>query len=157
MKWPGFTTALRRGLVAGAAGTTAIEVATYLDMALRDRPSSTLPKRAAGEIARRAGLELTENRAAASGALLGYADGLFAGVVYGLLRSVAPVPVVIGALALAAGTLVMSEGGATRLGVTDWAKWNAGEWIEDILPRLVYGSITALAMDILAQASERTA
>lgn len=32
------------GLAAGAAGTTALNAVTYLDMALRGRPASTTPE-----------------------------------------------------------------------------------------------------------------
>ena len=46
---------LVRGAVAGAAGTTALNAATYLDMALRARPASETPQHAVDEIARRSG------------------------------------------------------------------------------------------------------
>ena len=34
-----------RGAAAGAAGTTALNVVTYLDMAIRGRPASDTPER----------------------------------------------------------------------------------------------------------------
>ena len=34
-----------RGAAAGAAGTTALNVVTYLDMAVRGRPASSTPER----------------------------------------------------------------------------------------------------------------
>lgn len=143
-----------RGLLAGAAGTAAIEITTYLDMAIRDRPASSLPKETAKAIASRAGVSLDENRSVASGGLLGYVDGLLAGATYGILRSAFDrMPWTVGALGLAAATLVMSEGTATRLGTTDWTTWSAAQWAEDIVPRLVYGSVTALAMESLANDS----
>lgn len=36
--------AVTRGLVAGAAGTTALNAVTYLDMAIRGRPASDTPQ-----------------------------------------------------------------------------------------------------------------
>ena len=46
------------GLVAGAAGTVALNVATYADMSLRGRASSSVPAKTAGKIAARAGVDL---------------------------------------------------------------------------------------------------
>lgn len=50
---------LRAGLVAGAAGTLALEAATYLDMAVTGRPRSDIPDQAAGQLARALHLDLT--------------------------------------------------------------------------------------------------
>lgn len=46
---------LLRGAAAGAAGTTALNAVTYLDMAWRGRSSSTTPQQAVEELANRAG------------------------------------------------------------------------------------------------------
>ena len=46
------------GIVAGAAGTVAINIATYVDMLVRGRPASTLPAKVAGKIADEIGLPL---------------------------------------------------------------------------------------------------
>lgn len=146
--------ALYSGLVAGAAGTAALNAFTYLDMALRGRPGSDVPARSAERIAESLGLALGPNRTRAAGALLGYADGLAAGAAYGLLRSALRVPWTVGALGLAAATLAIGEGSATRLGATDWSQWSASQWVEDVLPRLVYGTVTALAMELLAAHKE---
>jgi hypothetical protein len=86
---------LGHGLIAGAVGTFALDVATYLDIALHGRPASSAPRRAAEELARRAGVSLGEgevaaNRAEGAGALLGYATGLAGGVVYGMVRPTGP-------------------------------------------------------------------
>jgi hypothetical protein len=83
---------LRAGVIAGAAGTTALNVVTYLDMALRARPASELPAKAAGEVTGRAGIELGtgkagESRRDAIGALLGYATGLGVGALYALVTA----------------------------------------------------------------------
>ncbi len=72
---------LALGLVAGAAGTAALNVVTYLDMALRGRAVSTMPAQAASRLAGAACVPLgqdesRDNRAEGVGALLGYATGL---------------------------------------------------------------------------------
>ena len=84
------------GLVAGAAGTVALNVATYADMAIRGRPASGVPSQMAGILAERAGIDLSggrgeaakeqaEHRKSGAGALLGYGSGLGVGAAYGLL------------------------------------------------------------------------
>ncbi len=49
---------LTDGLIAGAVGTTALNIATYLDMTARARPASQTPERSAGKVARIAHLSL---------------------------------------------------------------------------------------------------
>lgn len=49
---------LADGLVAGAAGTTALNAATYLDMAMRGRGTSEMLEKAVEELAHRAGQEI---------------------------------------------------------------------------------------------------
>ena len=87
-----------KGLLAGAAGTVALDIASYADMALRGRSSSNAPAKMVSTIASMVHLPLSsqgvgaqdqtaQNRASGLGALLGYINGLGTGVVYGLLRS----------------------------------------------------------------------
>jgi hypothetical protein len=73
------------GLLAGAAGTTALNAATYADMALRGRPPSQVPE----QVVDRLGLPLGEgaaasNRRQAVAALLGIGVGVGVGAAYGL-------------------------------------------------------------------------
>ncbi|MCP9968874.1 hypothetical protein LUX57_29935 [Actinomadura madurae] len=42
---------LTRGLAAGAAGTTALNLVTYLDMAVRGRPASSTPEQSVERLA----------------------------------------------------------------------------------------------------------
>src|SRR5438270_564056 len=51
-----------RGLLAGAAGTVALNVATYMDMAVRARPSSAVPAKVAASLAEGAGIDLAAER-----------------------------------------------------------------------------------------------
>ncbi len=119
------------GTAAGAVGTVALNVATYADMALRGRPASSVPAQVVGELAEKAGLDLsgddetTQNRKSGLGALSGYAVGLGVGSAYGIVRphlgdvSETRAGVVLGLAAMAG-----SDVPATALGVTNPVKWS---------------------------------
>ena len=154
------------GAIAGAAGTTVLDAATYADMAIRGRPSSSLPERMVEELARRAGLtelakpqqELSEserNRRIGLGGLLGYLDGIGSGVLFGVLRATAikNVSWCWAGIGLGVLTMVLSEGTATALGQTDPRTWSVSDWIADIVPRSLYGWTTAISFDCLADGS----
>jgi len=152
------------GVVAGAAGTVALNIAAYLDMLARGRPPSKLPAQLALKIADEVGLpldfdlggELTEtdeqsavdNRTEALGALLGYASGLGIGTAYGILRLVVPRPpawlagAAMGSLAMAA-----ADYPAARLALTDPRSWSGADWMADVVPQMVYGVTTALVFE----------
>src|SRR3954468_6968729 len=82
-----------RGAAAGAAGTTALDIVTYLDMAVRGRPASSTPEntveKLAGELhATIPGDEQTRpNRLSGLGALTGLVAGVGIGVLVGLARA----------------------------------------------------------------------
>src|SRR5438270_9196397 len=87
-----------RGVVAGAMGTAALNIATYADMAIRGRPSSNAPSQMISTLANTLHLPLSaqgdntndqaaQNRESGLGALLGFVNGLGMGAAYGLLRS----------------------------------------------------------------------
>jgi hypothetical protein len=148
------------GLAAGAIGTVALNVATYLDMLARGRPPSDLPANVAGEIVERAGIaegvverraeQHTYSRLTGAGALLGYASGLGLGGAYGIVRPHArwvPLPAAGALLGLAA--MASSDIPATTLGVTDPREWGAAGWLSDIVPHAAYGIVTALAFEAL--------
>ncbi|MGH8861488.1 MAG: hypothetical protein ACRDVG_09695, partial [Jatrophihabitantaceae bacterium] len=81
--------ALIRGALAGAAGTTALNAATYVDMAARGRPSSQTPQHAVEIIADKARRpipgddEQRANRLTGLGSLTGIATGVGVGAVAG--------------------------------------------------------------------------
>ena len=140
------------GAASGAAGTAALNALTYVDMAVRDRAPSDLPARMADVLAKKAGIELqSKNRRDAFGALLGYADGFFAGALLGLVRPalprVSPAAVAVG---LTAFTMLLSEGTATRFGQTDPAQWSAADWTTDIAFRMAYGLVACAVFDSIA-------
>lgn len=141
---------LLAGIAAGAAGTTALNAVTYLDMATRARPASTTPDDTVRKVQQLTGIGLgaseedAANRRSALGALLGIASGLATGAVYGLLRPrLRRVP--LGVLGVGAGLTanVGTTGPMAALGVTDPRSWPAASWASDLIPHLAYGLATA--------------
>jgi len=159
------------GIVAGAAGVTALNVTSYLDMLVRGRPASDLPARVAGKLADEMGLpldfdvsggegaasdesdedgapETLGNRQEALGALLGMAKGVGIGVLYGVIRLIIPRPpawlagAALGSLAMAA-----SDYPVARLGLTEPRDWSASDWAAEVLPHMCFGVVTALAFE----------
>ncbi len=142
------------GTAAGAVGTVALNVTTYADMALRGRPSSSVPSQVAGKLAGKVGIDLSgedetaQNRKSGLGALSGYAVGLGIGSGYGLVRPLlgdVSVPGAGAVLGLAA--MAGSDVPATALGITDPSEWSSSSWASDIVPHLAYGLITAVAYE----------
>jgi hypothetical protein len=149
------------GIAAGAVGTIALDVVSYLDMVVRARPASSTPAEVAGALAERAGVELAAggndsesagNRRSGLGALFGYGVGLGVGTAYGLLRSLLPASRRPWAPAVGLGLAAMaaSDLPATALGVTDPRTWGAAGWASDLLPHLAYGVATATVYEALA-------
>jgi hypothetical protein len=147
------TGAVGRGLLAGAVGTTVLNAVTYLDMAVRGRPASTVPGQVVEVGLARAGLRLAgsgdtyDSRLEGAAAIVGIATGTGVGVLGSLARAsgvrLSPVTgsVVTGGLAMAA-----SDGSAALLGVTDPRTWTAADWASDVVPHLAYGVATRAAL-----------
>ncbi|MFD0690664.1 hypothetical protein [Actinomadura fibrosa] len=143
---------LIRGMVAGAAGTTALNAATYLDMALRGRPASSTPEQSVERLAGAAGVDLgegeeAENRKAGLGPLLGLATGIGAAACYALLVP-GRLPRPVAALALTGLAMAGSSAPMTLLGLTDPREWSASDWLSDAIPHLAYGVVAAAALDM---------
>ena len=152
------TQRLVTGLIAGAAGTVALDVTTYADMALRGRAPSSAPSdlvkhfAQAWDVGALAGDDdATANRRSGTGALLGYVNGLGTGVLYGAARAVLgrrlPVPVaglVLGALAMA-----ISDVPLIRLGLTDPKAWGTSGWAADVIPHAIYGLTVAATYEAI--------
>lgn len=150
---------LLTGIAAGAAGTTALNAVSFLDMAVRARPASSTPSETVRKTERLLGVNLPEedqdgataaNRRSALGALLGIASGLSVGALYGLVA-----PYVDGApvIVLGAGAGVVANVGTTGpmvvLGVTDPRTWPPSSWLADLIPHLAYGLTTAAAWNLM--------
>jgi hypothetical protein len=145
---------LLRGAVAGAAGSTALNAVTYVDMAVRGRGASSTPEDTVEKLAATAHVsipgegETRENRKQGLGPLMGLVAGVGVGVLGGLARasgyrSATPVGITLTTL----GVLVAANGPMTALGVTDPRTWSATDWISDLVPHLVYGVVVKTTMD----------
>ncbi len=143
-----------RGAAAGAAGTTALNAVTYLDMTVRGRGTSSTPEDTVERLAAKAHVpipgqgETRQNRVQGLGPLMGLAAGIGVGVLGGLARAAgfrAATPVGITVTTL--GVLVVANGPMTALGVTDPRTWSAADWASDLVPHLAYGVVVATTMD----------
>ena len=144
-----------RGAAAGAAGTTALNAVTYLDMAVRARPASSKPQDTVEKVTKNAHLDVPgegesrDNRVSAIGALTGLATGVAVGAGYGLGRGLGfRPPVLAGALVTAAIAMIGANGPMAALGVSDPRQWGATDWASDVVPHLVYGLVTAWTADV---------
>lgn len=144
---------LVRGLVAGAAGTSALHATTYLDMALRRRPASTTPEQTVDRAAALLGVPLPDDPRRRrvvltwAGAALGVAAGVSAGVALAALRP-EPRPGDLPGTAGLAWVLSMTVGNApmTLLGVTDPRHWTATDWAADLVPHAAYAVAAAVTL-----------
>lgn len=145
------------GAAAGAVGTAVLNSVTYLDMAVRGRPSSNVPAETAEKMTDLAGVELAhgeeddqgQSRKEGVGALLGYLAGFGVGAAYGALRKdrLGHVPVPLAGVGLAAAATISTVAPYAALGVSDPRTWPAKSWAADIIPHLCYGWATAAAFD----------
>lgn len=140
-------TGLTAGMLAGAAGATALNAVNYADQAVRGNAPTSSP---AGPNVASAAAQVTKagpNRAAALGPLgglgVGVGIGALAGVVRG--RSATPPPVLAAVLtglaALAVGDGVALATGTAR---SDWKR--PVTLLRELVPHLVYGAVTGVAL-----------
>ena len=144
---------LAAGAAAGAAGTTALNLVTYLDMALRGRPTSTTPQDTVEAIAGKVGITIPgdpdtrQNRVAGLGPLTGLAAGIGAGAALGMTRAAGWRPnILVGTLAAGAAAMIAADGPMTALGITDPRTWAVKDWLSDVIPHLAYGFTTAAVL-----------
>jgi hypothetical protein len=143
-----------RGAAAGAAGTTALNAVTYLDMTLRGRGSSSTPEQTVEALAQKAHVpipgdeEHRQNRIQGLGPMTGLVAGIGVGVLTGLARASGfRSQPLVGTLLTTLGVLVASNGPMTALGITDPRTWSATDWISDVVPHLAYGAVLKTTMD----------
>ena len=142
------------GIVAGATGTLALDIASYIDMVTSGRAASETPAKLVEAMAKSFGFDsLTDdsdeakNRRSALGAVLGYANGLSFGIVHGLFNGVFrhlpwPIEGVIIALASTAATDALYA----KYDVADPTTYTPSVWAYDIGFHLVYGLVTAATL-----------
>ncbi len=143
-------TGLLIGAAAGAAGTTALNAVTYLDMVARGRPTSSTPEDTVEQLSAKTHVPIPgndqtrENRVAALGPLTGLAAGVGVGAALGLARAAGLRPgLLVSGVAATVGALIGSNGPMTVLGVTDPRTWALKDWVADVIPHLAYGVVTA--------------
>lgn len=150
---PAMTLGLIRGALAGAAGTTALNAATYLDMTLRARPASDSPQQLVEETAERAGVpipgdqDVRDNRLQGLGPLSGIAVGVTVGALAGLVhqaltRRERVLPAAVAVPLLGATAMVLSDVPLKLLGISDPTSWAGKDWASDAIPHLLYGAVT---------------
>jgi hypothetical protein len=141
-----------RGAAAGAAGTTALNVVAYLDMAVRGRPASSTPERTVERLAESVQLrvpgsgETQANRLEGLGALTGLVAGVGVGGLLGLARASG---FRAGTLLTVLTVLVSTNGPMTVLKVTDPRTWSVVDWISDLVPHLAYAAVVTNTLDAL--------
>jgi hypothetical protein len=143
---------ITRGVVAGAAATTALNAVTYIDMAVRGRPPSSTPEQSVQKLADATHIGLgegqkAENRKAGLGPLLGYATGVGVAVAYAFLARGRRLPWPVSAAALTAMAMVGANAPMTVTGITDPRRWSAADWASDVVPHLAYGLAAAAVYD----------
>jgi hypothetical protein len=145
--------ALLRGAAAGAAGTTALNAVTYLDMAVRGRPSSSTPEQLVETVTEKTGTQVPgdddtrQNRLQGLGPLSGIAVGVAVGAVAGLaghlLRQTGrDLPAPLAVLLISATAMALSDVPLGALGISDPRTWAAKDWAADVVPHLAYGATT---------------
>jgi uncharacterized membrane protein len=151
-----------RGLIAGAAGTAALHAATYLDMALRGRPASTVPQQLVDAVADAAGTRVPgrgaprEARRRGLGELAGIVNGVGLGVVSSTVRSAGVrMPFPVGAVAKGAAAMAATDVPVAALGVSDLSRRTREDWVADALPHLAYGATVQAVVSALPTPKER--
>ncbi|WFE54099.1 MULTISPECIES: hypothetical protein [unclassified Micromonospora] len=148
------------GAIAGAVGSTALNVVSYLDMALRGRPESDVPQETVDKLAGIAHVDLGSgdrraNRRSGLGPLIGYGLGIAAGVAFALYAGDRRQPLPVATGLLGAGVMTMTDGSITALGISDPRTWRRSDWISDIIPHLAYGLTAAATWNRLRRPSGR--
>ncbi|PZA18964.1 hypothetical protein, partial [Modestobacter versicolor] len=151
-----------RGLVAGAAGTAALHAVTYLDMALRGRPASTVPEQLVDAVADATGTAVPghgstrDARRRGLGELAGIANGVGLGVVFSLVRSAGVrMPFPVGAVVKGAAAMAATDVPVAALGVSDPRRWSREDWIADAVPHLAYGAVAQAVVSSIPTPKER--
>ena len=137
------------GAAAGAAGCAALDATTYLDMTVRGRPASDVPAETAEALLKALHVDMPgkngrrKNRLNGLGGLSGGLTGIAVGAGFGLLHGLGwRPPLAVGAALAGLGAMAVSDSGLAILRVSDPRTWSTTDWLSDLLPHLVYGTVT---------------
>jgi hypothetical protein len=149
-------TGILAGAAAGAAGTAALNAATYADMVWRGRGGSGAPEETVEAIEDRLPVsvpgegDVRGNRITGLGSISGIVTGVGIGAAFGVLRrmGVRP-PLPVGAALVGLAAMASTDVSMTALKVTDPRRWSANDWLSDLVPHLVYGVVTWATLSAL--------
>jgi hypothetical protein len=152
-----------RGLIAGAAGITALNAVSLLDISLRGRPASTVPERTVDALADALGTgvpghgAVRDARRSALGALAGIANGLGVAVLASLARSTAGMrmPGPVGAVVTGAVAMAATDVPIAALSVSDPRTWTTTDWVADAVPHLAYGAAVQAVVSAIPTPEDR--
>ena len=144
------------GMLAGAAGATALNAVTYLDQAVRARPAGDTPGQTVDALADATGVGVPgnaderQNRLEGLGPLSGLAVGIGVGALAGMLRGYSvKVPKALAATIIGLGAMTISDATMTALKITDPRSWKPGSVAADAIPHLAYGAVTTTALHLM--------
>ncbi|MFB7177297.1 hypothetical protein ACFCYI_06285 [Streptomyces sp. NPDC056257] len=150
------------GAVAGLAGTTALNMAGYVDIVLRGRPISDTPEITVRSLAEKLHVripgddEIRENRVAGLGPLMGYTVGMGMGVALSLVQAAGLLPTKTSRYAFASVfALTVTNVPIFILGISDPRTWTAADWVSDIIPHGVFAVVTVGVIEKLEAAGSR--
>ncbi len=146
-------TGITSGMIAGAAGATALNIVTYVQQAIKGTPSSATPDQAAQAVVQAVGAEVPgtpdtrQNRLEGLGPLSGLAVGMGVGAIGGALRALSvKIPMPLAPVVLGLGAMALSDSVMTAVGITDPRTWTPSSVANDAVPHLTYGAVTVLAL-----------
>jgi uncharacterized membrane protein len=133
-----------RGMIAGAAGVTALNWVGYADMALRGRPASDTPGKIVASVLKRLDQPVPdEPRLSALGELSGMKVGVLVGVGAALTRAAGVrLPAPIASVLIGGAAMGATDTSVALLGISDPRTWTAADWLSDVVPHLAYGAVT---------------
>lgn len=147
-----------RGALAGAAGVTALNAATYLDMVVRGRASSDVPSQLVEKLAQGAGTDIPgtgeqrDNRYEAAGPLSGIVAGVGVGALSGALHATGlKLPAFLGAPLMGLAAMVAADLPLFLTGVSDPRTWRGKDWASDAAFHLAYGVVAHAALSSMEQ------
>lgn len=134
------------GLAAGAAGTTALNTITNLDMAVRARPASEAPQQTMAAAAERLRIDIPghgrerANRLAGLGPASGAVSGVLVGGLGGALHAAGVrLPALLDAALLGGTAMALTDVPLALLGISDPRRWSGATWAMDAAFHFGYG------------------
>ncbi|WNO76707.1 hypothetical protein [Streptomyces sp. AM8-1-1] len=147
---------LLHGAVAGLAGTTALNIAGYAEIAFRGRPVSETPEITVRTLAEKLHIripgvdEVRENRIAGLAPLTGYTVGLCMGAALSVVQAAGWPPTKASRYAFASlFALTVTNAPIMLLGISDPRTWAPSDWVSDIIPHVLFAAVTVRVLEKL--------